>query len=192
MQEIAEAGLRRAIEVHQEFLRTGLDQVVAAAQLISQGLAAGGKLMAMGNGGSAADAQHLSAELVNRYLMERPGLPAIALTTDSSILTAVANDYEYSQIFSKQIKALSVEGDMVLGISTSGRSPNVLAGLTAARQRGLATIGLTGRHGESMGPLCDILIRVPSDDTPRIQEVHAFCIHAICEMVDLTLFGRSQ
>ncbi|MCB2225230.1 MAG: D-sedoheptulose 7-phosphate isomerase [Desulfarculaceae bacterium] len=192
MQEIAEAALRRSIEVHQEFLRTGLAQVVAAAQLVSRGLAAGGKLMAMGNGGSAADAQHLSAELVNRYLMERPGLPAIALTTDSSILTAVANDYDYNQVFSKQIKALAVDGDMVLGLSTSGRSPNVIAGLSAARQRGLATIGLTGRNSEAMGPLCDILIQVPSDETPRIQELHAFSIHMICELVDLTLFGRSQ
>ena len=192
MQQIAEAGLKRAIEVHQEFLRAGLEQVVAAGQLISRGLAAGGKLMTMGNGGSAADAQHLSAELVNRYIMERPGLPAIALTTDSSVLTSVANDYEYNQIFAKQIKALGSDGDMVLGLSTSGRSPNVIAGLAAARQRGLVTIGLTGRHGESMGPLCDVLIRVPSGETPRIQEVHAFSIHMICELVDLTLFGRSQ
>ncbi|MCF8032152.1 MAG: D-sedoheptulose 7-phosphate isomerase [Desulfarculaceae bacterium] len=192
MQEIAEAALKRAIEVHHEFQRSGLEQVVAAAQLISRGLAAGGKLMAMGNGGSAADAQHLSAELVNRFLMERPGLPGIALTTDTSILTAVANDYDYNQVFSKQIKALAVDGDMVLGLSTSGRSPNVIAGLAAARQRGLATIGLTGRNSEAMGPLCDILIQVPSDETPRIQEMHAFSIHMICELVDLTLFGRSQ
>jgi len=192
MRNVAEAALKQAIEVHQEFLGSGLDQAVAAAQLISRCLAGGGKLMSMGNGGSAADAQHLAAELVNRFMMERPGLPALALTTDTSVLTSVANDYDYKEIFSKQIKALAGEGDVVLGLSTSGRSPNVLAGLTAARQRGLATLGLTGRHAEAMEPLCDVLIQVPSDLTPRIQEIHAFCVHLICELVDLTLFGRSQ
>jgi D-sedoheptulose 7-phosphate isomerase len=189
---IATASLKRSIEVKEQFLKEGLAEVVRAAEVITQVLAGGGKLLAMGNGGSAADAQHLSAELVNRYLMERPGLPALALTTDTSVLTSIANDYEYNEIFAKQIKALGSKGDVVLGLSTSGTSANVLAGLVAARQRGLHTVGLCGSNGEAMSPLCEVLVKAPCDETPRIQEIHGFCVHLICELIDITLFGRAQ
>lgn len=192
MLEIAAAGLKRCQEVLQRFNESGLVEVVNAAEIIARAQAAGGKLLTMGNGGSAADAQHLAAEMVNRFMMERPALPALALTPDSSVVTSIANDYDFAEIFSKQIKALASEGDVVLGISTSGKSPNVLAGLTAARARGVHTIGLCGSFGEAMAPLCEVLIQVPSEETPRIQEVHGLCIHLICEMVDLALFGRAK
>ncbi|RJX31059.1 MAG: SIS domain-containing protein [Desulfarculus sp.] len=191
MLTMAAASLKRSIEVKQEFLRQGLGEAVRAAEVISQALLAGGKLLAMGNGGSAADAQHLAAEFVNRYVMERPGLPALALTTDSSILTSIANDYEYGEVFARQIKALGREGDVALGLSTSGRSPNVLAGLAAARQRGMHTIGLCGGYCEAMAPLCEVLISAPSQETPRVQEVHGFIVHLLCELVDHKLFGSA-
>ncbi len=184
--------LRRAIATLQAFQEEGLAQVVRAAELISRSLAAGGKLLVFGNGGSAADAQHLAAELVNRYQLERPALPAVALTTDTSILTSIANDYHYDQVFVRQLKALGRAGDVALGISTSGRSANVLEALAAARERGLGTVGLTGREGGEMASWCDILITVPSSDTPRIQEVHAVVVHLLCELVDRGLFGRTR
>ncbi len=184
--------LRRAIATLQAFQEEGLAQVVRAAELITRSLAAGGKLLVFGNGGSAADAQHLAAELVNRYQLERPALPAVALTTDTSILTSIANDYHYDQVFVRQLKALGRAGDVALGISTSGRSANVLEALAAARERGLSTVGLTGREGGEMASHCDILITVPSRETPRIQEVHAVVIHLLCELVDRGLFGRAR
>lgn len=184
--------LRRAIATLQAFQEEGLTQVVRAAELITRSLAAGGKLLVFGNGGSAADAQHLAAELVNRYQLERPALPAVALTTDTSILTSIANDYHYDQVFVRQLKALGRAGDVALGISTSGRSANVLEALAAARERGLSTVGLTGREGGEMASHCDILITVPSRETPRIQEVHAVVIHLLCELVDRGLFGRAR
>lgn len=191
MHAMAAASLKRSIEVKQEFLRQGLEEVVRAAEVVAQVFLAGGKLLAMGNGGSAADAQHLAAEFVNRYVMERPGLPALALTTDSSILTSIANDYEYEEVFARQIKALGREGDVALGLSTSGRSPNVLAGLAAARQRGMHTIGLCGSYSEAMAPLCEVLVSAPCQETPRVQEVHGFCVHLLCELVDYKLFGSA-
>jgi D-sedoheptulose 7-phosphate isomerase len=184
--------LRRAIATLQAFQEEGLAKVVRAAELITRSLAAGGKLLVFGNGGSAADAQHLAAELVNRYQLERPALPAVALTTDTSILTSIANDYHYDQVFVRQLKALGRAGDVALGISTSGRSANVLEALAAARERGLSTVGLTGREGGEMASHCDILITVPSRETPRIQEVHAVVIHLLCELVDRGLFGRAR
>lgn len=192
MLSLATASLKRALAVLAEFEATGLPQVVTAADLISQALAKGGKLLIFGNGGSAADAQHLSGEMVNRFLMERPSLPAIALTTDTSVLTAIGNDYSFDEIFVKQIKGLGKEGDIALGISTSGRSPNVVKALAAARAKGLINIGLTGREGRDMEPLCDCLVCAPSEETPRIQEVHALAIHILCELVDVKLFGRAR
>jgi D-sedoheptulose 7-phosphate isomerase len=151
----------------------------------------GNKLLLCGNGGSAADAQHIAAELVNRYRRDRPGLPALALTTDTSVLTSVGNDRAFGQTFTRQVEALAQRGDVVVGLSTSGRSPNVLRALDAARARGALAIGFTGAGGgESMAPHCDHLVIVPSAETPRIQECHEFLWHAICGMVERELFGE--
>ncbi|MCX8084666.1 MAG: D-sedoheptulose 7-phosphate isomerase [Calditerrivibrio sp.] len=150
----------------------------------------GGKLLIFGNGGSAADAQHVAAEFVNRFQMERPPLPAIALTTDSSILTSIGNDYSFEDIFSKQIEALGSEGDIVIAISTSGNSPNVIKALRTASKLGIKSIGFTGKSGGKMMGLCDILLRVDSDVTARIQEIHIISFHIICGIVDEIMFGR--
>ena len=147
-------------------------------------LADGGKLLFCGNGGSAADAQHLAAELVSRYKAERRGLPAIALTTDSSILTAIGNDYSFDRVFARQVEALARPGDMVIGISTSGNSPNILAALEAARKQGAVAAGLTGRDGGRMVGLADPLLIVPSPNTPRIQEMHILLGHALCDAIE--------
>jgi D-sedoheptulose 7-phosphate isomerase len=163
------------------------DPIAAAADLIHRRLRAGGKILSCGNGGSAADAQHFSSEFVNRFERERIGLPAIALTTDSSILTSIANDYVFSRVFARQIEALGNRGDILLAISTSGESPNVLAAVAAAAEGGLATIALTGRRGGKLADMLmdtDIEIRVPSEITARIQEVHLLAIHCICDLVD--------
>ncbi len=192
MFDLASASLRRSIAAKEEFASSGLPQVVEAAQAIAAALSAGKKLLVFGNGGSAADAQHLAGEFVNRFLLERPGLPALALSTDTSVITAIGNDYSFDEVFSKQVKALGQMGDVALGISTSGRSPNVIRALAVARSQGLVTIGLTGRQGGEMASLCDVLICAPSEETPRIQEVHGLAIHILCELVDLKLFGRSQ
>jgi D-sedoheptulose 7-phosphate isomerase len=150
---------------------------------------AGGKLLFFGNGGSAADAQHLATELVVRYQAERPAIGAIALATDTSVLTASANDLGYEHVFSRQIEALGRPGDVAVGISTSGRSPNVLAGLAAARARSLRTVGLTGAESAAMQGLCDVLLRVPSRITARIQEMHIFLGHLLCKALEQRLAG---
>ena len=144
--------------------------------------------MIAGNGGSAADAQHIAAEFVSRFNFDRPGLPALALTTDTSILTAVGNDYGYEKLFQRQIEANGVAGDVFLGISTSGNSPNILRALEAARLKGITTFGLTGEGGGKMRALCDHCLCVPSADTPRIQEAHILIGHTLCAMVELALF----
>jgi D-sedoheptulose 7-phosphate isomerase len=180
--------VRQSIKVKEDFLRQGLEATLDAAQLIARAFLARKKLLIFGNGGSAADAQHMAAEFVNRFLMERPELPALALSTDSSALTAIANDYSFEEIFAKQIKALGQEGDVAFAISTSGRSPTVLQGLRAARARGLTTIALVGNNRQEAGVLCDIIISAPSPHTPRIQEIHGLVVHIICEIVDDILF----
>lgn len=163
----------------------------AAAGACVAALRAGGKLLLCGNGGSAADAQHWAAELVSRFNHDRPGLAAMALTTDGSILTGIGNDYGNTRIFARQIEALGRGGDMLLALSTSGRSPNVLEALRAARALGMGTIGFTGQAGEAMAGLCDICIHVPSASTPRIQEGHAVLGHALCAAVEAALFPRA-
>jgi len=162
----------------------------AAAEAVIAALRAGNKLLLCGNGGSAADAQHWAGELVSRFHYDRPGLAAIALTTDSSIMTGIGNDYGYERLFSRQVEALGRKGDVLFAISTSGRSPNILAALRAARERGMATVGFTGEGGGDIAPLCDILLRVPSSSTPRIQEGHEVLGHAICGMVEAALYPR--
>jgi D-sedoheptulose 7-phosphate isomerase len=151
----------------------------------------GGKILLCGNGGSAADAQHIAAELTGRYKVERRGLPAIALTTDTSALTAIGNDYGYDQVFARQIEALAVEGDMVIGISTSGKSPNVLLAIQKATRAGCFTVGLSGKDGGEMNEVCDINLLVPSHDTPRIQEMHILIGHILCQIVDSGYANRS-
>jgi len=167
--------------------------IAAASELMTGTLSAGGRILACGNGGSAGDAQHFAAELLNRFEMERPGLAAIALTTDSSTITAIANDYSFDQIFSKQVLALGQPGDCLLAISTSGNSPNVSAAIRAAHERDLRVVALTGRDGGEIAGLlhpADIEIRVPSQRTARIQEVHLLVIHCLCDCIDQRLFGQ--
>ncbi len=147
-------------------------------------LQAGGKVLFMGNGGSAADSQHLAAELVGRFQKERRGLAGIALTTDTSILTAVGNDYGFDNVFSRQVEALASSGDVVVGLSTSGNSPNVIQALVAARALGATTVGLTGRSGGKMAALCDVCIKVPADVTARVQEGHILIGHLVCQLID--------
>ncbi len=168
------------------------ESIELASAMLNQALLAGQKILVCGNGGSAADAQHFSAELLNRYERDRPGLPAIALTTDSSTLTAIANDYDYHQIFAKQVSALGQPGDLLLAISTSGQSPNVSEAIQAANENEMAVIALTGHDGGVIARLLNensIEIRVPSNVTARIQEVHLLVLHILCELLDLQLLG---
>jgi len=181
--QLADAAFGATIALH-ERVRRNLGPALLAAGTIREVLGQGGKLLAFGNGGSAADAQHFAAELVGRYQRERAAMPAIALTTDTSILTAVANDYSFKQVFARQVEALGSTGDIAVGITTSGESPNVLAGLQAARARGLRTIALTGRDGGSVGAAADIHVNVPDQNTARVQEVHRTLLHVICELVE--------
>ena len=169
--------------------------IAIAADKMVQSLLAEGKILACGNGGSAADAQHFAAELLNRFEMERPGLAALALTTDSSTLTSIANDYAYVQIFSKQVRALGHGGDVLLAISTSGNSPNVLEAVHAAHERDMSVVALTGRDGgkiaEALGTQ-DILLNVASPSTARVQEVHILILHCLCDAIDCTLLGVEE
>ncbi len=165
--------------------------IATVAAVFVAALKAGRTLFFAGNGGSAADAQHIAGELVSRFLFDRPGLPAIALSTDSSILTSIGNDYGYERVFSRQIEALARPGDVFMAISTSGNSPNVVSAITAAKNKGVTTIGLTGRSGGKMPELCDHILRAPSDSTPRIQECHLATYHLLCALVEETMFGKS-
>jgi D-sedoheptulose 7-phosphate isomerase len=164
------------------------EQVAAAARLLAGILHEGGKILLFGNGGSAADAQHLAAEFVNRFRIERPPLAALALTTDTSILTSIANDYDFLEVFAKQVRALGRPGDVALGLSTSGNSGNVVRGLEAARQMGLKTLALSGGKGGPVAAAADMAIVVPSKSTPRVQEVHITIGHVLCDLVDFLLF----
>lgn len=166
--------------------------IARGGQIIAEALLNDGKILSCGNGGSAGDAQHFSAELLNRFEMERPGLPAMALTTDSSTVTSIANDYSFEDIFAKQVRALGRENDVLLAISTSGNSENVCRAISAAHERGMKVVALTGRDGGRMADLLgetDIEIRVPATRTARIQEVHLVVIHCLCDLIDTTLLG---
>jgi len=166
-------------------LQAKLEQAAAAC---IKSLREGGKILLAGNGGSAADAQHIAGEFVSRFAFDRPGLPAIALTTDTSILTAIGNDYGYEKLFARQVQALGQQGDVFIGYSTSGQSPNVLLALEEARLNGLICIGLTGNRGGPMRKLCDHLLEVPSADTPKIQEGHLVLGHILCGLVENAIF----
>ncbi len=169
------------------------ESIAAAGHVMSDAILDDGKILCCGNGGSAADSQHFSSELLNRFEMERPGLPAIALTTDSSTLTSISNDYAYEEIFSKQVRALGKEQDVLLGISTSGNSENIIRAIKAAHERGMKVVALTGRDGGRMADIFepgDVEIRVPATRTARIQEVHLVAIHCLCDLIDATLLGE--
>jgi D-sedoheptulose 7-phosphate isomerase len=176
-----------SMAAHERLLKESLPALAKVTQAFVKAIRTGKKVLLFGNGGSAADAQHVAAELIGRFARESEPYPAIALTTDTSTLTCVANDWDYSQVFSRQVRALAKPGDVVAGISTSGRSPNVLRGLEAGRDRGAITIGFTGANGGSMQGLCDVLFCAPAQYTPRIQELHILAWHSICELVETEL-----
>lgn len=165
-------------------------QIVEMVTMLIDTYSSGKKLLVMGNGGSAADAQHFVAEIVGRFKMERRALPAVALSTDTSILTAIGNDYGFDKIFSRQIEALASDGDLVVGISTSGNSPNVLHALQLARQKGCKTVGLLGKDGGAIKQVCDLALVVRTNDTPRVQEAHITIIHIVCDLLEKKMFAR--
>ncbi len=179
-----ETSLNQHIDVFQSIVDQGGPAINDCAQMILSTFIAGNKVLLCGNGGSAADAQHMAAEFVGRYETERRGLPAIALTTDTSALTALANDYDFERIFARQVDALAVEGDCLIAISTSGNSPNVIAAVMAARKRGCKVVGMTGANGKKLASLCDACLMIPSDRTARIQEAHITVAHIWCEIID--------
>lgn len=181
------AGLTKAVQ-STELLAT----THAIARAVADALRAGNKLLLIGNGGSAADAQHIAAEIVGRYKQERPGWAAIALTTDTSALTAIANDYGFEQVFARQVQGLARRGDILFALTTSGRSPNILAALKTARDVGVTTVGFTGTKGEGMRASCDLLFVSPTDDTPVIQQIHMMAMHAICDDVEQALIGAPK
>jgi D-sedoheptulose 7-phosphate isomerase len=181
---------KESSQLKESFVNENLGRIVRVVEAITGALKSGKKILIFGNGGSAADAQHLAAEFVNRFLIERPPLPAIALSTDTSVITSIGNDYDFSEIFSKQIRAIGHAGDVAWGISTSDTSKNVLKGLEQAKKMDLITIGLTGKDGGDIAAIVDHSMNVASNSTPRIQEVHITVGHVICQMVDLKLFQR--
>jgi D-sedoheptulose 7-phosphate isomerase len=189
------AHFAESAQLKQEAADVLAPQIARAAALLTDCLFADGKILACGNGGSASDAQHFSAELVGRFERERPELPAISLATDTSLLTAVANDYAYEQVFARQVRALGAKGDVLLAISTSGNSPNVVAAVDAAHEREMHVIGLTGKSGGRIGEMMqpgDVHLCVPHERTMRIQEVHLLTIHCLCDAIDATLLGDDE
>ena len=191
MRDRIDRAFHESIAAKVQFLKEHRAALEAVIELIAIRLLAGNKILFFGNGGSAADAQHLAAEFVNRFMLERPPLPAIALTTDTSILTSIGNDYGYVEVFAKQVKALGREGDVAIALSTSGNSPNVLRAVEVCKKAGIITVGLTGGDGGKLGALVDHHLRVSASRlAPRIQETHITIGHVICELVDCKLFGQ--
>lgn len=183
------ACLREAIRVHTALVNEQAPQIVQAATMLAEALRAGHKVIWFGNGGSATQSQHMAAEFVGRFARERRALPSLSLTENMASVTAIANDYQYDQVFARQLEALANTGDVVVGLSTSGNSPNVLAGLRKARELGLTIIGLSGASGGAMGPLCTLCLCVPATDTARIQEAHLAIGHILCALTEETLCG---
>ena len=184
---------QQSIETKQQALEVLAAPVARAAEMLTQCLLRERKVLSCGNGGSAGDAQHFSSEMLNRFEKERPGLPAIALTTDSSTLTSIANDYQFADIFSRQVRALGQPGDVLLAITTSGNSANVVSAVVAAHERGMTVVALTGRDGGEIAGLLestDVELRVPAQSTARIQEVHLLIIHCLCDLIDCQLLGQ--
>jgi len=194
MFETVKSQVEASIQVKQAVLQDTelLKLIEKVSSVIIDAYKNGKKTLLAGNGGSAADAQHIAGELVARFYFDRPGLPSIALTTDSSVMTAIGNDYGYERLFARQVQALGNEGDVFIGISTSGNSPNIIKALEACKEKGIITVGLTGLNGGKMAGMCDICIKVPSNETPRIQEVHILVGHIICCIVEEELFGDQK
>ena len=195
MKTLISSSLEQSVKAQQDFAAAGSDRIVQLVEWLIETFRGGGKLLIFGNGGSAADAQHMAAEFVNRFKISRRPLPAIALTTDSSVLTSIGNDFGYDLVFVKQIEALGKPGDLVLAISTSGTSPNVVKAVETAKKIGIRTVALTGgtiRPGGELGPLVDLLLNVPADSTPHIQETHLWVEHMVCELVEREMFGDSR
>jgi D-sedoheptulose 7-phosphate isomerase len=190
LEEIIEKILEDSLKVKETFIRENISQLTLLAEKIAAAFTSDRKLMLCGNGGSAADAQHIAAEFVNRYTLERPPLPALALTTDTSIITSIGNDYSFDDVFSKQIKALGMEGDILLVITTSGESKNLLSAVKAARRLGIYTAGFTGGSKGKLVNLVDLVLIADTDLTPRIQEAHILAGHILCHLVDYILFKR--
>jgi len=190
MEKIILKRFKESSEVNRLFLRENLPKLLDVIKSVSHAFESGNKIFFFGNGGSAADAQHLAAEFVNRYVMDRPPLPAIALTTDTSILTSVSNDLAFDEIFAKQLRALGKEGDVASGISTSGNSPNIIKAFEVAKEIGMKRVALTGNNGGVISKMADFSLVVPSTSTPRIQEVHILIGHILCEMVEHYLFFK--
>lgn len=181
---------KESCRVKEAFINDNLGRMASVIDALTGALKAGNKIIIFGNGGSAADAQHIAAEFVNRFIIERPPLPAIALTTDTSVITSIGNDYDFSEIFAKQIRALGQQGDVAWGISTSGNSPNVVKALELAKKMGLITLAFTGKDGGAIAQIADYCLNVSSGSTARIQETHITAGHAICELVDIKLFQK--
>ena len=177
-----------SLDVKKRFAEQNISLIEETAMLIARRLSSGNKILLFGNGGSATDASHIAAEFVNRFKMERPALPALALTTDMAVITSISNDYDFTEIFARQIKALAQKDDVAVAISTSGNSPNVLNGIEAAKKKGLVTVGLTGHNGGQMASKADYIFKVPSADTPRIQETHITLAHILCQIIEEILF----
>ncbi|MBU0481092.1 MAG: D-sedoheptulose 7-phosphate isomerase [Proteobacteria bacterium] len=192
MKEFIAAKLKDSISAKEDFAAGHTDKIIALAELIADILRNGNKVLIFGNGGSAADAQHMAAEFVNRFMINRPPLAAIALTTDTSNITSIGNDFSFAEIFSKQVQALGKKGDLALGISTSGNSPNVVKGIETAKSMGLHTAVLTGGSGGILAGMADITLNVPTTVTPHIQETHVWVEHLLCWLVDDLLFGDNQ
>ena len=177
-----------SISVKKRFVNDNADTIIEVANLIADTFNSGGKLLLFGNGGSAADASHIAAEFVNRFKMERPAFPAIALNTDMAVLTSIANDYSYDSVFERQLKALGQAGDVVIAISTSGSSPNVIKAVETAKRKKIKTIAFTGEKGDRLASQSDYVFAIPSNNTPRIQETHITLAHVLCQMVEEILF----
>jgi D-sedoheptulose 7-phosphate isomerase len=192
MKEKIAGEFKESISVKEKFLETHIDTIIEVSRAIAHTFSEGNKLLLFGNGGSASDASHIAAEFVNRFKRERPGLPAIALNTDMAILTSIANDYDYSEVFSRQLKSLGAEGDMVVAMTTSGQSPNVVKALEVARKKKLKSVVLTGAKGEKLAAKATYAFVVPSDNTPRIQETHITLAHVLCLMVEEILFEQPR
>lgn len=192
MENIIAKAVKESLRVKEDFIKKNTSKLIYLAEYISKTFKNDRKIMLCGNGGSAADAQHIAAEFVNRFQLERQPLPALALTTDTSIITSVANDYGYEEVFSKQIAALGVEGDILLAFSTSGKSANILSAIRTAKERGLYAVGFIGGDGGEMLTLVDLALVVESNQTPRVQEAHILAGHLICELVDYILFQKNS
>lgn len=188
MREKILRAFKESMSVKQKFLDDNIETIIEVSKVLADTFSSGGKLILFGNGGSACDASHIAAEFVNRFKKERPAFPALALNTDTAVLTSIANDYDYVSVFERQVKAFGQEGDIVIAISTSGNSPNVVKAVEAAKRRKIRTIAFTGGKGDKLAAKSDYVFAVPSHDTPRIQETHITLGHVLCQMVEEILF----